>query len=202
MWRGGTLRFLASFASVLPSRLASFASRWRGRAPRIGACWVRRATIGAPLAIALSAAPLAARAVPPGQPAAPGQAVPARYESCAGWGLCTFRLLLPVPPVPPAAAAPSTQAADERVQVRLRGVGDAALPGTCAPEREAARTIRAFVEGVLARATRIELDRIEPRSGGTVLATVRVDGTDVRDILVHIGLGRGKPLPPDATWCD
>ena len=113
-----------------------------------------------------------------------------RFESCAGWGLCTFRL------AGPAAGQART------LRVRLRGVGNPAQAGTCAPEREAARTIRRFVEGILTRATRIELTGVEPRSDGAVLATVRVDGTDVVDILVHIGLGWALPLAPAASWCD
>lgn len=123
---------------------------------------------------------------------------PARYEACAGWGVCTFYLTPPVPTL------------GDRVQVRLRGVGDPALAGTCNPEREAARTIRTFVEGILTRASRIELSHIEPLPGRTaiagaprqVLATVQVDGTDLVEILVHIGLGREKPMRADSKWCD
>jgi len=169
--------------------------RLPGPAPTRG----RTVRVAAALALALSVAPPGARPAPPEPP------VPATYESCAGWGLCTFRLTVTAP------------GGGERVRVRLRGVGDPALAGTCAPEREAARTIRTFVEGILARARQIELLRIEPvrmepapvagATGSpavlpTVLATVHVDGTDVVEILVHIGLGREKPLAPDATWCD
>jgi len=137
------------------------------------------AVLGAVLGAALAGATCAT---------AEGLAV--RFESCAGWGACTFRLVTPDP------------ALGDPVRVRLRGVGAPTRTGTCSPEREAARTIRTFVEGILARAARIELSRIEPRPDGGVLATVRVDGTDVVDILVHIGLGRQKPMPPDADWCE
>lgn len=125
-----------------------------------------------------------------GQTSAPERIYPARYESCTGWGLCAFRLTRPDPEL------------GEVVRVRLRGVGDPALAGTCDPEREAARAVRRFVEGILARAARIELAQVERRPSGTVLAVVRVDGTDVTDILVHIGFGRGISMPPGAKWCD
>jgi endonuclease YncB( thermonuclease family) len=113
-----------------------------------------------------------------------------RYASCAGWGLCTFDLAEPDPLL------------GQIVRVRLRGIGDPALVGTCDPEQEAARSVREFIQGVLTRATRIELAKVEPRAGGTVLATVLADGTDVTDIVVHIGFGRGLAMGPDTKWCD
>jgi hypothetical protein len=118
-----------------------------------------------------------------------------QFRACDGWGLCRFARTAE-------GEAHPADAASASLRVRLRGVGDPALEGVCRPEGDAARTIRRFVEGILGRAGRIELDGIESRPDGSLLATVRVDGTDVADILVHIGLGREKPLPPGATWCD
>ncbi|MFI5400881.1 MAG: hypothetical protein ACHQZQ_07520 [SAR324 cluster bacterium] len=92
--------------------------------------------------------------------------------------------------------------ASATLRVRLRGVGDPALQGVCTPERDAARAVRRFVEGILRRASRVELDQLEPRTDGSVLATVRVDGTDVADIVMHFGLGRDAALAPGATWCE
>lgn len=119
------------------------------------------------------------------------------FQSCLGWGLCVFRRVDAEP-----SGAAASPAASATLRVRLRGVGDPALQGVCTPERDAARAVRHFVEGILMRAGRVELDKLEPRKDGSVLATVRADGTDVADILVHLGLGREKALAPGATWCD
>lgn len=124
------------------------------------------------------------------QPGAPERIYPVRYVSCAGWGLCAFRLIEPDPLLGPI------------VQVRLRGIGDPGLAGICTPEREAARTVREFVQDVLARATRIGLSRVDRRPDSTVLATVLVDGTDVTDVVIHIGFGRGLRMAPGSDWCD
>ena len=121
-----------------------------------------------------------------------------RYERCPGWGLCIFRVSLPLTPGNPRDGT----LAGTSMRIRLRGVGDPEMSGTCNPERSAARTIREFVEGILKRAGRIDLDDMEPGPDGSVTASVKADGTDVVDILIHIGLGREKPLPPAATWCD
>src|SRR5271154_5037284 len=125
--------------------------------------------------------------------------IPVQYESCAGWGLCLFRILPKETAAPNSAPPPSP---GQRVKVRLRGVGDEALSGTCDPERDAARTVREFVEGILRRAGRITLQRPILHGGGVLLATVQADGTDVVDILVHIGHGRRGGMAPDARWCD
>jgi hypothetical protein len=143
------------------------------------------------VALAVLLSILAARATPGADVRRPAL----RFLGCVGWGLCVFEA------AGGAAANPAVQSVAP-LRVRLRGVGDSALEGVCRPEREAALEIRRFVEGILARAGRIELEGVEPRRDGTVLATVLVDGTDVADILVHMGLGREKPLPPGAAWCD
>ncbi len=160
-----------------------------GRGLRGALCLIT--VLGTVLGCAWAGAGLALAAGPPdGRPQGLTEGRAVRFESCAGWGACTFRLVTPNPSL------------GDLVRVRLRGVGAPARTGTCSPELEGARTIRLFVEGILTRATRLELTRIEPRPDGSVLATVRADGTDVVDILVHIGLGRQKPLPPDADWCE
>src|SRR5579862_1585746 len=70
-----------------------------------------------------------------------------RFQRCTGWGFCWF-IPAEADSAPPAAP----------IGVRLRGVGDPALSGMCDPERDAARTIRTFLEGMLARAGRITLE--------------------------------------------
>jgi hypothetical protein len=135
--------------------------------------------------------------------AAPSASLVVAYDHCLGWGLCVFRPLADAVTPPTALALSSSASPPPSVlTVRLRGVGDPALGGTCTPEREEARIIRGFVEGILARAGKLTLGDVAARPDGSVLATVRADGTNVADILIHIGLGREKPLPPGATWCD
>jgi hypothetical protein len=121
-------------------------------------------------------------------PVAQGQPVHAEFLDCPGWGACRFLL-----------------ADGSQPLVRIRGLGDPAHSGICAAEGRAegvtARHLRGYIQGILARASRVELQQPEPRAGG-LLATVVVDGTELMQIASHFGMGRIYPKDARADWCD
>jgi hypothetical protein len=124
--------------------------------------------------------------------AASGQSAPAPqpavYLRCLGWGACLFRL--------------TDGSVADTVRVRLRGVGREDWDGTCPQEGAAARALRVFLEGILARAGRLELRESAREPDGTLRADVWVNGVPITDILIHAGVGRTYRVEPDSGPCD
>ncbi|HUJ73678.1 MAG TPA: hypothetical protein VL359_02425 [bacterium] len=116
---------------------------------------------------------------------APRAAPAVQWERCVGWGACWLRL----------------PQEGERL-VRLRGVGNPAWDGVCPREGPMAAALRAYVEGVLRRAGTLELEHVVPLGGQRLLATVRADGVDVAEVIIHAGMGRYYPVRPEAGPCE
>lgn len=102
----------------------------------------------------------------------------------------TIGITLPLP-VPLDAAA-----------VRVRGVDAPEMRGECQAERDLAARARSLTVSAIIGAERIEFCEPEwDRYGGRVVATVRIDGRDLAELLIAAGVARIYDGGRREPWC-
>lgn len=72
----------------------------------------------------------------------------------------------------------------EKISVRVSGIDAPEVKGKLPCEKEASRIARNLVENVLKRAKRIDLTNVEKDKYFRILADVKVDGRDLKEILL------------------
>ncbi len=88
-----------------------------------------------------------------------------------------------------------------RTTVRFDGVDTPELRGKCEFERMLARDAKLFVEQRVADG--VTIDGVRPdKYGDRVLATVRVKGQDLAQLLVEAGLARVYHGDKRMSWCE
>jgi endonuclease YncB( thermonuclease family) len=89
-------------------------------------------------------------------------------------------------------------------RIRLENADSPELHGRCDAELEAARAARAFAQTALdgAREIKIEIGRRAHDRYGRTLAHILVDGRDLGELLVGIGLARPYHGERRRGWCE
>lgn len=92
------------------------------------------------------------------------------------------------------------------IRVRVAGIDTPELHSSCARERDAAKAARDAVAELLLGPTSssrtITLEGVQPdKYSGRYLATVKVDGVPLSDILIQRGLGRAYFGGTRQPWC-
>lgn len=90
----------------------------------------------------------------------------------------------------------------DEIGVRVRGVDTPEIRGDCEVEKEKAKEARDYVRARLEGADQVILENIERGKYFRVVATVRVDGESLADILLDRGLGREYGGGSRAGWCE
>jgi micrococcal nuclease len=89
-------------------------------------------------------------------------------------------------------------------RIRLENVDAPELHARCAAELEAARAATRFAQAALdgAREIRIEVGRRSRDRYGRTLARVAIDGRDLGELLVDVGLARPYHGERRLGWCE
>lgn len=87
-------------------------------------------------------------------------------------------------------------------RIRVLGVDAPELRGRCEEERQAARYAWGFLAGLLGQAgNRLTIERAGTDRYGRTLARLRIDRTDIADILVANGVARPYDGGRRGSWC-
>ncbi len=72
----------------------------------------------------------------------------------------------------------------EKIGVRVRGVDSPEIKGTLPCEKEAARTAKRLIENILSNGQRIDLENVGRDKYFRILADVKVDNVDLKEVLL------------------
>lgn len=91
----------------------------------------------------------------------------------------------------------------DRIDVRLRGIEVPEIAGRCEQEKKLAEQSRDIVDWLMKKARMITLENVGRDKLFRIVATVLVDGKDVRRILIAKGLAvRPQDRRQKNNWCD
>lgn len=91
----------------------------------------------------------------------------------------------------------------EKISVRVRGVDAPEIKGKLPCEKDQARTAQRLIENLMKRAQRVDLENVDRDKYFRILADVKIDGKDLRELLLKNQLAYeyngGTKIQRD--WC-
>ena len=92
----------------------------------------------------------------------------------------------------------------EKIGVRVRGIDAAEIKGNGNCEKQAARIAKNLIESLLKQAKKIDLENVDRDKYFRILADVKIDGKNLKDILIKNNLAYAYDggTKSKINWCE